>query len=93
MKADAKDLGYTENDGDIIVQGVIDVIFEDDKGVHILDYKSNYADEANIGALLDKYRHQLDFYEKAVTAITKKSVVGKHIYFLRTGMCYDLSSL
>ncbi len=75
---------YDENIKDeenkILVQGVIDCIFQDEKGdYYVLDYKTDKADKEE---LLTRYKKQLELYEKAVNQIFKIEVKSKIIYGL-----------
>lgn len=65
----------------ILVQGVIDVYFEEEDGIVLLDYKTdgvtgNYGEEI----LKKRYGVQLKFYEKALVQLTQKPVKEKIIY-------------
>lgn len=62
----------------VLVQGIIDVYFEEPEGLVVLDYKT---DRIRTGKeLLEKYQVQLDYYARALEQITGKRVVEKIIY-------------
>lgn len=62
----------------VLVQGIIDVYFEEPEGLVVLDYKT---DRIRTGKeLLEKYKVQLDYYARALEQITGKKVVEKIIY-------------
>lgn len=68
----------TGSDECLLVQGIIDVYFEEKEGLVLLDYKTDnvrYAQE-----LVDKYKAQLDYYANALTRLTGKEVKEKIIY-------------
>ena len=71
---------YGENLSDevVLVQGIIDVYFEEDGELVVLDYKTDKAFRAQ--ELVDKYRAQLDYYGKALERLTGKKVKEKMIY-------------
>lgn len=76
---EANELDPEEKNGDLIlVQGIIDVYFEEDDGLVVLDYKTDkiYCEKE----LADRYRAQLDYYAKALTQMTGKPVKEKIIY-------------
>ena len=76
---DADELYPGEKSGDLIlVQGIIDVYFEEDDGLIVLDYKTDKIYDAK--KLADRYRAQLDYYAKALTQMTGKPVKEKIIY-------------
>ena len=62
----------------ILLQGIIDVYFEEDGELVLVDYKTDYVTEPQ--ELIDAYRVQLDYYEKALTRLTGKMVKEKYIY-------------
>ncbi|WP_409304603.1 helicase-exonuclease AddAB subunit AddA [Peribacillus sp. SCS-155] len=83
---------YTDWSGDdeqILVQGIIDCVFEDERGVVLLDYKTdaitNRFANGFAGAkeiLSDRYRIQLDLYTRAVEDILKIKVSERYLFFL-----------
>lgn len=71
---------YPEVDSDeiLLVQGIIDVYFEEEDGLVVLDYKTDKAFCAQ--ELIDKYRVQLAYYAQALERLTGKNVKEKIIY-------------
>ena len=63
---------------DLLVQGIIDVYFEEDDGIVLLDYKTDYVKSGE--ELIEKYRSQLDIYAEALEQLTGKMVKEKIIY-------------
>ena len=62
----------------VLIQGIIDVYFEEPEGLVVLDYKT---DRVRTGDELSrKYRAQLDHYARALEQITGKRVREKIIY-------------
>lgn len=77
-----------ETDDQVVIQGVIDLIVEEDDGLTIIDYKTDAITDRFQGGfdeakplLLDRYRVQLELYEKAISDIWKKPVKAKYLYF------------
>lgn len=62
----------------MLVQGIIDVYFEEDGELVVLDYKTDrvYTEQK----LLDRYQSQLEYYARALEQITEKKVREKIIY-------------
>ena len=62
----------------LLVQGIIDVYFEEADGLVVLDYKTDkiFSDKE----LVEKYHAQLDYYAKALEQMTEKKVKEKIIY-------------
>ncbi|MGN0242793.1 MAG: helicase-exonuclease AddAB subunit AddA [Lachnospiraceae bacterium] len=62
----------------VMLQGIIDVYWEEEDGIVLLDYKTDsirYADE-----LVARYRKQMEIYERALMQITGKPVKEKILY-------------
>ncbi|PLS18793.1 helicase-exonuclease AddAB subunit AddA [Bacillus sp. M6-12] len=77
-------------DGDeiVIVQGVVDCIFEDEQGIVLLDYKTDTITgrfrngfEGAREILADRYRVQLQLYTKAIEEILKKKISERYLFF------------
>ena len=69
---------YDGADGKILLQGMADLVFEEDGGAVILDYKTDRV--ASGAALVEKYKKQLDCYARAVREILEVDVKEKYIY-------------
>ena len=61
-----------------LVQGIIDVYFEEDGELVVLDYKTDRIWEDQ--EFVEKYKVQLDYYAKALEQVTGKIVKEKVIY-------------
>lgn len=83
---------WKAEDEKIFIQGVIDCIFEDEKGLVIVDYKTdniynrfkNGIEEAE-PILKKRYEVQLNYYSKAVEDILKQKVHERYLYFFDGG--------
>lgn len=71
---------YPENEIDetLLVQGIIDVWFEEEDGLVVLDYKTDRVTKEE--ELKEKYSVQLDYYAQALERVTGKPVKEKIIY-------------
>lgn len=85
-------LDTQSNNDTILVQGVIDCIIENDEGIYLLDYKTDGIHDRFKGGfeeakpiLENRYRIQIDLYEKALMQILKRTVAGKYLYFFDGG--------
>lgn len=76
-------------DEEILVQGIIDAYFVEDGEIVLVDYKTDRVKVAE--ELIDRYKVQLDFYEKAVNKTGENKVKEKVIYAfaLKTGVVLD----
>lgn len=66
----------------ILIQGIIDVYFEEDDGVVLLDYKTDRIPKGSAGdeILIKRYKTQLDYYQKAIEQISGKKVKDRILY-------------
>ncbi len=62
----------------VLVQGIVDVYFEEADELVIVDYKTDRV--SNLQELKDRYRTQLDYYEEAIGRLTGKKVKEKVLY-------------
>lgn len=81
---DAKEI-YPDIKGDerILVQGIIDVYFEEDGELVVLDYKTDNVRSAK--ELRDRYHAQLDYYAQALEQLLQEKVKEKIIYSFTLG--------
>lgn len=77
VKANAVKAEFPE-DEDILVQGVIDVYFEEEDGLVLMDYKTDRVSEGE--ELIKRYQTQLEYYGQALERLTHKKVKEKLIY-------------
>lgn len=78
MGLSAKELGIADSDELILVQGVVDAYIEESDGIIILDYKTDRIQ--NIEELKSRYEKQLDYYARAISASTNKTILAKIIW-------------
>ena len=62
----------------VLIQGIIDVYFEEDGELVVADYKTDAVTQAE--ELVNRYRVQLDYYARALEQLTRKRVKEKIIY-------------
>ncbi|WP_288222497.1 helicase-exonuclease AddAB subunit AddA [uncultured Clostridium sp.] len=67
------------------LQGIIDCIFEEEDGIVLLDYKTDYVVEGMEEEIIEKYRVQLKYYKDAVEKITGKKVKESYLYLFGLG--------
>lgn len=67
----------------ILVQGVIDLYFEKEDGIVLIDYKTDYLNSEE--DFINRYKVQLDYYKKALETLTGKNVVKTVIYSFHLG--------
>lgn len=84
----AKDLFEDESKGEdnILIQGIIDLFFEEDDGIVLVDYKTDRVTKKDGEALLiERYSKQLELYKIALERMTGKTVKEKIIYSFGLG--------
>lgn len=79
-------------DETVLIQGVIDCLFEENGELVLVDYKTDTIQGRFMNGfdgakplLADRYRVQLDMYAKAVEQIWKKPLKEKYLYFFDGG--------
>ena len=62
------------------LQGIIDLFFEEDNEIVLVDYKTDYVEEGNEEEIIDRYRTQLTYYKEALEKVTGKKVKESYLY-------------
>ena len=78
MTVSSSEIYKDDSSEDLLVQGVIDVFFEEEDGLVLVDYKTDYVKTED--ELSKKYHAQLEYYADALEKITGKRVKEKIIY-------------
>ena len=81
---------YDENlkEGQILITGIIDLMFKYNDTYYIVDYKTDDIKDAN--ELVIRYKKQLDLYEIAVKNIFNADKVKKIIYSIKLNEIIEL---
>ena len=69
-----------DSDSYIVVQGIIDLYFEENDGIVLVDYKTDRILPEQSELFVDRYQTQLDYYRKALEQMTGKKVKECYIY-------------
>jgi len=67
-------------DEKLLIQGIVDCYFEEEDGIVLVDYKSDYIEFDEKNEIVDKYRVQIELYKEALAKITKKTVKESYLY-------------
>ena len=90
----AREMGLGDSDELVLIQGIIDAYLEEEDGLVLIDYKTDHVPEGSPeqGAkmLAERYRVQLDYYERALTQLTEKHVKERIIYSLALQMSINV---
>ncbi len=94
---EANQLYENMNDEPILIQGVIDCLFEDKQGTVLLDYKTDtikgrFSNETTAveELLKERYRVQIDLYTKAVEDILHRPLQEKYLFFFDGGYLINM---
>ncbi len=74
-----------ESEDLVLIQGIIDVYFEEEDGIVLVDYKTDAVAELGEEELLRRYQEQICYYEKALNQLLDKKVKEKIIYSFSLG--------
>lgn len=69
----------------ILVQGIIDAFFEEEKGLVLVDYKTDYVENGQEQDLIEKYQKQLWYYARVLEQVRGKTVKEVYIYSFALG--------
>jgi ATP-dependent helicase/nuclease subunit A len=84
------DIGEDAGDEAILLQGVIDLFFEEPDGLVLIDYKTDQVPPGKEDVIRKRYASQLAYYSKALETLTGKRVKERYIYLFSTGEVIDL---
>ncbi|WP_338597230.1 helicase-exonuclease AddAB subunit AddA [Clostridium baratii] len=77
VKEDISKESYSE---EVRLQGVIDLFFELDGAIILVDYKTDYVEDNIEEEMNRRYKIQLDYYSDAIKKITGKVVNKRYLY-------------
>lgn len=77
----AKEMGLGESEELVLIQGMIDVYAEEEDGLLLVDYKTDYVE--CMEELVSRYQVQMKYYIRALEQVTGKKVKEAAIYSLR----------
>ncbi|GAA0177654.1 helicase-exonuclease AddAB subunit AddA [Clostridium sediminicola] len=73
---------HEEEYGDeyILLQGIIDLFFQEGEEFVLVDYKTDFVNDNNLKEIKERYSIQLDYYASAIEKITGRKVKEKYLY-------------
>ena len=79
----------------MLVQGIIDCCFEEEGGMILADYKSNFIrpdrpHEAELARIKEEYKIQIELYREAVEKGMGMKVNEAYLYMFTTGETIDM---
>ena len=87
VKEDISKESYSE---EVRLQGVIDLFFELDGEIILVDYKTDYVEDNIEEEMNRRYKIQLDYYSDAIKKITGKVVNKRYLYLFYIGKAIEL---
>ena len=77
-----KEVPFTYKNNGTIFEGVMDVVFKEEDGLVVLDFKTDLVDKIDLNSRIEHYKPQVKFYSDAL-----KAIFGQHpkeiiLYFL-----------
>jgi len=73
-----------------ILRGVIDLVFREEAGWVVVDYKTDARSQEDIPRLVEHYRGQVQTYTRVWQETTGESVVEKGLYFTHPGLYVEI---
>ena len=64
----------------IMLRGIIDVYFEEDDNIILIDYKTDFVNDENKEDVIKRYKKQINLYSEVLEELTGKKVKEKWIY-------------
>ncbi|WP_341278420.1 helicase-exonuclease AddAB subunit AddA [Paenibacillus sp. FSL H8-0537] len=77
-------------DEQILIQGVVDCVFEDQHGLVLVDYKTDRIINQQWEQAAERHRFQLELYAEAIEAVLLRKVAQCHVFFFDGGQSVRL---
>ncbi|WP_258171183.1 UvrD-helicase domain-containing protein [Paenibacillus sp. R14(2021)] len=74
----------------ILIQGVIDCLFQDEQGLVLLDYKTDRVRAGRWEEAAERHRFQLSLYAEAIASIIGQQIDECYVFFLDGGKAVKL---
>ncbi len=86
----ARELYEVDSDEIILIQGIIDVFFEEDGALVLADYKTDRLGSEPEETLRRRYTRQMQLYRQALEQITGKQVKEMQLYSFALQKCVEI---
>jgi ATP-dependent helicase/nuclease subunit A len=73
-----------------IMEGVIDLIYERNRRIYIVDYKTDLVTRDDLLTAAERYRHQAEIYSQAVRRSLQREIAAFKLIFLRLGEAVEV---
>jgi len=76
-----KDVKQEIGNEQVLIQGIIDCLFEDENGIVLIDYKTDRIFMNNWHEKAEEHRFQLEMYAEAIESIMQRKVNDIYVFF------------
>lgn len=76
-----KDIDQAASKEQVLIQGIIDCLFEDENGLVLIDYKTDRIAMGNWAEKAEEHRFQLEMYAEAIQSIVHCKVKDIYVFF------------
>ena len=81
----AREMGDWDSDELILIQGIVDAWFEEDGGIVLVDYKTDFVLKGQEELLKERYRAQFHYYSRALEQMFGRPVKEQILYSFQLG--------
>ncbi len=85
---EAKPMHFTENEGNVMIRGIIDLYFVENDEIVLVDYKTDFFKKED--ELIEKYALQMGYYIRALEKAENKKVKECILYAVYKGKCINV---
>ncbi|MHC4215374.1 MAG: PD-(D/E)XK nuclease family protein, partial [Planctomycetota bacterium] len=79
-----------DSTGQIVVQGIIDMLIKTPTGLIIIDFKTDNVTDIQVTERAKLYAQQLKLYAQAASAILNQKTTARWLYFLKTRSAFEI---
>ena len=70
------------SDESVVVQGIIDMLIRTQRGLIVIDFKTDNITTQQVSERAEPYHRQLELYGRAAEAVLKSETTARWLYFL-----------
>lgn len=74
----------------VLVQGIIDCMWQEEGGWVLLDYKSNHINRQNTSKFIQNYQAQIELYAQAIREIWQEPLKAAYLYLFHTERAIEM---
>ena len=74
----------------VLVQGIIDCMWQEEGGWVLLDYKSNHINRQNTSEFIQNYQAQIELYAQAIREIWQEPLKAAYLYLFHTERAIEM---